>query len=104
MNRIIQFFPNADLRCNHQGLTQLAKKSRVNPGKLKKGEYAVFMNRLRTQLKILTWQNLLINYKHTAGEFIDLQTIKEIPNYLDKGRFQYNKAVANRFRRLHLTS
>ena len=93
MNKIIRCVFNADLRCAHDGLSQMLKKSfKIDTGALEVGEYVVCINSAKTIVKIYAAGNTIAHYKSTRGR-IDLKTLQYIPRYFNGAKFNYEGAL-----------
>ncbi len=93
MNKIIQVFLNADLRCSHLGLYELAKKSKIDVHKLEEGEFVLFVNSGKNRLKMYAPNNVIAYLSLPTGK-IDMRTIALIPkSFSASGKIEYNKAL-----------
>lgn len=77
--KLIGVFLNVDLRCNHSGLADIAKKKNVAVEDLKKGQILVFMNSSKDKMKLFFANNFIGYYKSKNGK-IDLSIIRYLPN------------------------
>jgi hypothetical protein len=91
--RVIRFFPEADLRCMHDGLRRLALEHKIDVLNLKPGEFIVFANRSKTMLKIFAPGNTIAVTKSPDGRRLDLNVIRLIPRFFNGSEFQYDKAL-----------
>lgn len=91
MNKIIYYFPNADLRCAHDGLTLQAKKQGKDPKALNPGEFIVFVNTRKNMIKIFAARNVLAHYKQQG--VIDLRILKHLPEVFNGSGFNYSTAL-----------
>jgi len=92
-NKIIRYFPDSDLRCGHEGLEFIAKKSGVETRDMKLGEFIVFMNSKMDKMKIFTAGNLIVYQKSFNGSRIDPRIISLIPKYFRGTELDYTAAV-----------
>ena len=72
-------FLDTDMRCQHDGLSKIAIDNKLNVHKLKHGEHAVFINRSKNRIKMLSHGGVLSYLKLKRGEVLDLNTLKYIP-------------------------
>jgi len=93
-NRIIRFFPGSDLRKGHIGLAKLARRKGIDPQNLKLGEYLIFMNNRKDKIKLFASNNIIAYLRLPQGEYISLDTIREIPNYFNGKSINYKGAIA----------
>lgn len=91
--RILRFFPDADMRCAHEGLRAVAVENGVDPWELMPGEFLVFSNRKQTMMKIFAPGNIIAFLKHPLNHRIDLDIVKYIPRFFNGTEFQYEKAM-----------
>ena len=92
MNKVICYFPHADLRCSHAGLANLAKYHKKDVDNMNKGDFMVFLNAKQTQAKILTSDSILIHLKN-EGRRLSLEAISMIPTYFNGESFNYKAAL-----------
>lgn len=94
MSRLLQVFFNSDLRCSHDGLSQLAKEHDINVSALEPGEYVIFVNSAKNRLKLYASNNVLAYLKLDSGKGIDLRTIALIPKaFKASGKLDYDQAL-----------
>lgn len=94
-NKLINVFPNTDLRCSHAGLTKLIFKHKgkvLNPELLANGEFILFINRSQSMIKMFASNNVLIHYKSPRGR-IDVRTIEYLPHCFNAGELNYDAAL-----------
>lgn len=91
--RVVRFFPNADLRCGHEGLAKIAMDNGVNARELSPGEFLVFANGMQNKLKIYAPGNLIAYLKSPDNRRIDLDIIRYLPRFFNGTEFEYDKAV-----------
>lgn len=93
MGSIVHFFGDTDLRCQHNGLSEIAKKEKIDVGKLLPGEYVVYVNHARDRVKLFTSSNVIAYLRLKTGK-IDLRTIQFIPKAFEgSGRIDYDKSL-----------
>jgi hypothetical protein len=92
MNKIVRFFPHADLRCQHDGLISMALKHKVNVLKLKPGEHAIFVNNAWNKLKMFSSGGVLSYLRLRTGR-IDPRSIQHIPDAFQAGSIAYKGAI-----------
>lgn len=93
-NRIVRFFPNADLRCGHDGLRQWAKeKGDIEVWNLQPGEFVVFANTKGDRLKIYAPGNVIAYVKSPDERKIDLNVIRLIPRFFNGTEFKLDDAL-----------
>lgn len=91
--RILRFFPNADLRCMHDGLREIALENDIDPRTLKPGEFLIFCNTKQTMLKIFAPGNTIAVTKSPDGRRLDLNVIRFIPRFFNGTEFNYDEAL-----------
>jgi hypothetical protein len=84
--RLIHIYTEVHMACGHEALSKLCKK------KMKSGDVAAFINTAWTAVKLLVSNEFLIHYKHPRGQ-IAPETIKELPNFIEGKKLNYNKAL-----------
>ncbi len=92
-NRIIRFFPESDMRCGHVGLAKHAKKRSINVKELRVGEYVVFLNARKNNMKIYTTNNIIVHLRTQNNSRIDLRVVRMIPEFFKGGNFDYSGAL-----------
>jgi hypothetical protein len=91
--RVVRFFPNADLRCSHDGLRLIAKENGIDPWELAPGEFLVFMNTNKNMMKIYAPGNVLAHVKSPDNRRIDLDIVRYIPRFFNGTEFKFEKAL-----------
>jgi hypothetical protein len=92
--RILQCFLSADMRCGHDGLKDIAKKSKIDCDKLDDGTYVVFVNSEKNRMKLFAPNHVVAYYKCRPGERLALETIPLIlKSFNASGRIDYDKAL-----------
>lgn len=95
--RIVQVFQDCDLRCSHMGLSEIAKKAKIDLGKLAPGEYVVFFNTSRTHVKIAAAFGTLAHRRSEHGRFFDASCIVSVVRaFHNTGRLDYDEAIKDR--------
>lgn len=77
----------------HDGLSAIAKKSRINVADLETGSYVVFVNVARDRIKVYAAQNVVAYVRLSQGRKVDLRVIKEIPRVFNGTSINYDKAL-----------
>ena len=97
-NRLIRYFPNADLRNGHFGLAKMAKANNIDVTELE-SEFVIFTNRSRTGLKMFAPGNIVAYLKTVSGQKIDLNLIRGLPKYFNGTEIKYNDALKKKIER-----
>jgi|SRR5581483_109634 len=92
-NRVLQVFLNADLRCSHDGLTEIAKKGGLNVKELKPGQYVVFLNAAKNRMKLYAANNVVAYFKSPEGGIIDPRTLCDLPRAFNGTSINYEAAL-----------
>lgn len=90
-NKIIRVFLNTDMRNQHEGLIQMAKKQKVDPEKLEDGEHVIFVNAARNKLKVFS-SNGLLSYKRQEKGRLNMEAIIRIPQSFSGGNLNWKEA------------
>lgn len=77
-NKIVRVFVDTPMYCQHDGLSAIAAKAKVNLEKLPDGEHVIFINRARDKIKVFSSRGLLSYRRRKEG--INIGVIEEIPN------------------------
>jgi len=93
-NKIIRYFPDVFMGNGHNGLSQLAKSNGIDLRSLKPGEFAIFVNKDQTALKLYACNNVIAYLKMPGNMKIDSNTIINIPCFFNGTRINYDKALA----------
>lgn len=99
MNKIVSFFPNSDLRCSHNGLTELAKKARKDPNALTDGQFLVFVSKSQCHAKVLAKDNVLVHVRGDGRRRLSLTALNELPSHFGGGSFDYTAALGETMRK-----
>lgn len=91
-NRVIHYFPNTDLRCNHKGLGELARKAKIVTMVMGAGEFLLFVNRRQTGFKLLAPNNVLVYQKVTSGR-LHPRVFTLLPKYFNGGELDFQGAT-----------
>lgn len=92
-NRVLQVFLNADLRCSHDGLREIAKKGGLDVKDLQPGQYIVFLNAAKNRLKLYASNNVVAYMKQPDGSRIDPRMIAELPRAFNGTTINYESAI-----------
>jgi hypothetical protein len=92
-NRVLQVFLNADLRCSHDGLREIAKKGGLDVKDLQAGQYIVFLNAAKDRLKLYAAGNVVAYMKQPDRGKIDPRMIAELPRAFNGTAIQYEVAI-----------
>lgn len=94
--QIVYFAPDTNLRCGHDGLAEIARKSKhkITVETLLPGEYLIFTNRARTALKMYACGNVIAHLKMPKGQKLNMETIQYIPCFFNGTKIDYNGALA----------
>ena len=94
--RIVYFAPDTNLRCGHDGLSEIAKKSKlkIHVEALLPGEYLIFTNRAQTALKMYTCGNIVAHLKMPQGQRLNMEAIQFIPCFFNGEKIDYKGALA----------
>lgn len=95
MNKLAHFFLDVDLRCSHDGLSQIIKKNKIQIGK---NDFVVFMNQKRTMIKMFCQgEDALLHYKKD-GRTLDPGIIRFLPEHCGGKKLNVEGAIKD-----HLT-
>jgi hypothetical protein len=92
-SRVVQVILNADLRCQHDGLTAIAKTFGLNVNTLKCGEYVVFVNTRQSAIKMYAANNTVAHFKLPSDRKLDLRVIGLIPRFFNGSKVDYEGAL-----------
>ncbi len=93
VNRLLRYYPNTDLRNSHHGLSLIAKKDGLNLSKLPLGDYVVFINNQRTDMKMYAPGNIVAHVKMEKGMKINERAIRLVPKFFSGGQIHYSDAL-----------
>lgn len=88
---ILRYFPDTHMGLSHHGLTEIARKHKINLPELPHGNFVIFTNKKLTAVKVFAAGNT-IAYKRT-GTKLDLNMIKNIPRSFRGGQFNFDEAL-----------
>jgi hypothetical protein len=87
-------YTNVSLQNGHEGLEAIAKKSnKVNVRELKVGEFALFINRAFTAVKVFGANNVLLHYKHPQRHILNYKALRLLPVFMEGQDIGYTKAL-----------
>lgn len=79
MAKLLHFFLDVDMRCNHNGLLEILKQKKI---KITENDFVVFVNRHKKMLKMLCkGKQALLHYRSDSP--IDLGVIRFLPQFCD---------------------
>lgn len=94
MNRLIRLFLDTDLRCSHDGLAEIAAKSKIKVENLTPGELLVFVNSSKTQVKVFAAHNTVASHKNPSGRRLMMDSLRYIPEaFGGSGRIDMDAAI-----------
>lgn len=105
MARLLYVIPEADFRCRHYGLWELAKKKGVDPTKLNKGDIIAFLNNSKDMIAVIAVTGeadsvgVLAYYRSPHGR-IEPHAIQFIPEVFGGGVLDMRKATAKALQKL----
>ena len=99
MNKILQYFPDQDLRAGHLGLSVVANKAKIDTNSLGQGEFLVFVNRRRDKLKMYTGGNVVAYLKMPQGHRLDPRVIQHLPRHFNGAKINYDGAMRDVLKR-----
>ena len=93
-NKIMHVYTNVNLQNGHEGLTGIAKKeNKVDVNKLAVGQFALFINRAFTAVKVFAANNVVVHYKHPRNHILDYKALRLIPAFFDGQNLGYMRAL-----------
>jgi len=93
-NQVMHVFPNVSMSNGHDGLAKEAMKtSKVNVRELSIGQFAMFINKAFTAVKVFGANNVLLHYKHPKGHHLNYKALKLIPAFFDGQDMGYTRAL-----------
>ena len=90
--RIIRVFLNVSMINGHDGLHAVAKKEKVDLGKLEPGELVIFLNERADKLKVYGANDVYAYYRSPKGR-LQAEMIQNIPKSFSGGRINFDEAV-----------
>jgi len=93
-SRIVLYIDNVNMGLGHPGLTELAKKWKVNVEKLGPHEMLLFINRAKDKLKVMGSEGKVLAYlRMPRGQRLRLEAIQYIPQVFSAtGKIDYDAA------------
>ena len=93
---IVYFATDVNLRCGHDGLSELARKSKhkVFVEALYPGEFMVFINKAQTAFKAFACGNAVVHVKLPQGEKLNMEAIIHFPEFFNGETIDYKSANA----------
>lgn len=92
-SRILRVVFNTDLRNNHDGLTTIAKRLKIDTSKLKPGEFVVFINTAKTALKLFAAGQVVAHFRMPSYRKMDMRIIGLIPRFFNGRELKYDDAL-----------
>lgn len=93
MNKLLQIVFNTDLRMGHKGLTDIARKLKLDPDNLNQGEFICFVNASKTSLKLFATSNTIAYFKNKNNRIMDPGVIRILPRFFNGTELNYSKAL-----------
>lgn len=92
--KLLMVVDNVHMGLSHDGLTEVAKRFKIDPRKLQPGELLLFLNRSKDKIKVFGPNNVLAYYKTPKGSRLDLNAIQYIPKaFAASGKIDYDTAL-----------
>lgn len=89
--KIKYLLQNVDMRCNQKGLSLILESKKSV--KLNENDFALFLNRKQTQLKLLSWdRQMCISYKAPGYGRLNPMLFTTIHKYWDGKTIDFKKA------------
>jgi hypothetical protein len=95
VSRLVQYFPNADLRSGYDGLYKVAKRGGLDLKTIKNGEFCAFVNRKKDKLKLATHSDFVAYLRLPRGQQIDPRVIQVLPEFFNGTKIEYSRALEN---------
>lgn len=89
---VIKFFPESDLRSGHAGLSAKARENGISTEKMKPGEFLIFVNRARSQLKMYAAGQTIAHVKAPKNNMIDYRVVKYVPRFFNGTQINFKEA------------
>lgn len=99
-NRVLQIFLNCDLRCAHDGLSEIARRQGIDVRTLNRGHYLCFLNAAKDRLKMFASGNIVAYLKAPKGSRIDLRLLCEIPKAFNGVSIDHDAALKEALRKI----
>ena len=92
-NKIMHIFPNVSMSNGHDGLEQIAMRHKVSLNDLQVGQFAMFINRSFTAVKVFAANRVIIHYKNPKGHLLNYKALKLVPEFYNGQSIEYTKAL-----------
>lgn len=93
-NKLIRVIFNADMRCGHIGLTEIAKRLKLDLSSMRVGDFIAFVNTRKTHLKLLTTNSTLAHLRMPEGSGqINMKLLSVIPKFFNGREIKYDDAL-----------
>lgn len=100
-NQVVYFFPDTHLGNSHAGLSAIAEKDKLDVAKLAPGEFAMFINRSFTAVKLFAANNVIVHYKTPDRSMLNAQALKLVPHFFNGRDINYKAALSHAIRSKH---
>lgn len=97
-SRVVHCVPNTDMRNNHLGLAELARKQlKVKIEELRPNEFVVFINSAWTAYKMYQGGSLntVLHYKSEQGDRLNAKAVIQSTQHALNGEIGYKKALVS---------
>ena len=94
--RVLELFQGVDMRNGHVGLAEIARKGskKINVDELEIGEYAVFINKAQTRMKLYAANGVVASAVARPGERLNILSVPHIvASFGASGRMDYDAAL-----------
>jgi hypothetical protein len=92
-NRAIHFFGGVSMTNGHDGLAEIAEKHKVVLDDLRPGEFACFVNKTFTAMKLMCAEGVLIHWRNPSHRALFSEVIETLPQFLADADIGFSQEV-----------
>ncbi len=99
MSKVLHLFTEVSMSNGHNGLITLAAKKKLNVRTLPVGDFALFINKRLTAMKLFGANNVIVHYKAPDNRPIDPRALRYVPKFVSETDIGYDGAVVDLIRK-----
>lgn len=99
MSKVLHLFTEVSMSLGHKGLMEMASRRKFSVRSLDVGDFALFINKRLTAMKLFGANNVVIHYKSPDNRPIDPRALKYVPRFVAETDIGYDNAVVELIRK-----
>ena len=99
MSKVLHLFTEVSMSNGHDGLIAMASRRKVNVKNLDVGDFALFINKRLTAMKLFGANNVIVHYKAPDNRPIDPRALRYVPRFVSETDIGYDSGVLELIRK-----